>query len=339
MQWVLGTLISLAIAFLVSYLSEYLANNSKHADSSLKELRVLAYSSFTASWGPGPTIAKMFEAKFPGTKVILLQAEDAGLLLAKLQSFPADVVLGFDQLGKRLAEKKASWQPHQIDSAKSDSSFIAFDWAPLGFIYREGEIVPPKNFEDLLSPRFAGTITLQDPRSSSPGSQFIKWLVLEMGEDKAFEFLKKLKPNVHSMSGSWSQAYGLFTRGLSKLNFGYATSIIYHRVSENDDRYRFAVFPVRHPVQIEYAAIAEKCQNCELAREFLSFLLQTDVQKILMTKNWMLPVDEMAARDTPFADLISEIRGGTGINVREQSDTDETYDPDAVLTRWRKEVL
>jgi thiamine transport system substrate-binding protein len=341
--------ISLAVIFvsssLLAYLVKYVVDNPQRADHSRNELRILAYSSFTSTWGPGPEIAKLFEAKFPGAKVILLQADDAGLLLAKLQSFPADIVLGFDQLGKRLAEKKQKWRAHGIDPAVarfSDHQFVAFDWAPLGFIYRVEEIEPPIDFADLLSPRFAETISLQDPRSSSPGFQFVNWLVLEMGEDAAFEFLRKLKPNVHSTSGSWSQAYGLFTRGLSKLTFGYATSILYHRLSEKDDRYKFISFSVNHPVQVEYAAIADKCHNCDLASQFLKFLLAPEAQASLMNKNWMLPVDDSVAKGTPFEEILKEI--GTGrLKIRDlkKKAQQKAYDrdPDKILQRWRKEVL
>lgn len=340
-RWLIAVVVAVFSAAIFGYLFIYLSKNSMRVDHTRRELRILAYSSFTSSWGPGPEIAKMFEAKFPGTKVILLQAEDAGLLLAKLQSFPADVVLGFDQLGKRLAEKKETWRRHDIDLKKarfSDDQFIAFDWAPLGFVYRVGEIKPPVDFADLLSERFAGTITLQDPRSSSPGFQFVNWLVQEMGEDRAFEFLRKLKPNVHSMSGSWSQAYGLFTRGLSKITFGYATSILYHRLSEQDDRYRFVTFPVQHPVQIEYAAISAKCQSCEHAGKFLGFLLEPESQAVLMNKNWMLPIDEKVSAGTPFDEILNEISGGTGLKIRNPSQP-LTQEPDAMLLRWRKEVL
>lgn len=338
--WIVGFAVAAASAFLVSYLSGYLSNSSVPNSDGANELRVLAYTSFTSSWGPGPEIAKRFEAKRPGAHVILLQAEDAGLLLAKMRAFPADVVLGFDQLGKRLAEKKEHWKPHLIKGARfSDDRFLAFDWAPLGFIYREGEIKPPVDFNDLLDSRFEGTIALQDPRSSSPGFQFLNWLVLEMGEDQAFAYLRKLKPNVHSMSGSWSQAYGLFTRGLSKITFGYATSILYHQISEHDDRYRFVTFPVKHPIQIEYAAISAKCVHCELARSFLEFLREPEIQSVIMNRNWMLPVIDSAATGTPFADLLKEVSSGTGLKVRDPSTKDDLKDPAATLERWRREGL
>lgn len=316
--------------------------------STANELRVLAYSSFTSSWGPGPKLARMFEDEMHSqgvdVGVVLLQAEDAGMLLAKMEAFPADVVIGFDQLGLRLARKARGWKLHGLSGLRhsdgtffGDDVFFAIDWAPVGFVYRHGEIEPPKDFADLLSERFSGAIALQDPRSSSPGFQLLNWLVQEMGEEKAFEYLRALKPNVHSMSGSWSQAYGIFTRGLAKLTLSYATSIQYHRISEKDDRYRFAVFPVAHPVQVEYAAVPDACQNCDLALKFMKFLSGPAAQAVIMEKNWMFPTNEAAMKGSPFETFLRELETGAGLKVQDLSKA--ARDPDALLKRWREAVL
>ena len=335
-RWLYGFLICISLGATAALVWR----NFSRPDEAENALRILAYSSFTASWGPGPELVTMFELEMhkagrPEAKVILMQAEDAGLLLAKMRSFPADVVIGFDQLGKHLAEKSEVWRPHGISKARfSDAKFLAFDWAPLGFIYRKGEIEPPKDFNDMLDARFEGAIALQDPRSSSPGFQFINWLVTEMGEDAAFVFLRKLKPNVQSTSGSWSQSYGIFTRGLAKLAFGYETSILYHRLSEQDDRYEFIRFPVQHPTQLEFAAIPAACRQCELAEEFLEFLVRPEAQAVIMKKNWMLPVNPVAAKGTAFAPLMNSLPG----IIKRKKINDRDPD-DALLKRWREAVL
>lgn len=276
-----------------------------------KTLRVLAYSSFISSWGPGPTLVRMFEHEYsrsqPGqaVKVELLQAEDAGLLLAKMKILASDVVIGFDQFSRPMAKEATRWKKHLVKETRySDEEFLAFDWAPIGFVYRSGEIDPPTSLADLLNPRFKGKIALQDPRSSSPGFQFLSWVASEMPGNKSVEYLRKLKPNVHSVSGSWSQSYGIFTRGLATLVLSYATSPLYHRFTEKDDRYRFAVFQSQHPVQVEFAAIPEMCEQCDLAQMFLKFLNSPPAQAVIMNKNWMLPVNEVAARGTPFAAIL-----------------------------------
>lgn len=336
-----AVVIIVTVAVSVFDLSKFLKFPEASSDSQGEDqLRILAYSSFTSSWGPGPSLVKLFEEKMKaqGRKVdvILLQAEDSGLLLAKMDSFPTDLVIGFDQLGLHLAARAKAWRPHGVSGAKySNELFLAFDWSPIGLVYRKGEIEPPKNFEDLLDSRFEGAIALQDPRSSSVGFQFLNWLVREKGETAAFQYLQNLKPNVHSMSGAWSQSYGMFTRGLAKLTVSYATSILYHRLSEKDDRYAFAIFPGAHPVQTEYAAIPETCRNCDLAQEFMKFMSEPEAQAVIMNRNWMMPVNLLAARGSPFETFMIEIEQTGGLRVQDPGKL-PTRDPAKLLEKWRK---
>ncbi len=307
-------------------------------------LRVLAYSSFISSWGPGPTLVRMFEHEYsrahPGhsVKVELLQAEDAGLLLAKMKVFSSDVVIGFDQFSRPQARKTSGWKKHLVlEPRYSDEEFLAFDWSPIGFVYRDGEIDPPTSLTDLLHPRFKGKIALQDPRSSSPGFQFLSWVAAEMPGDKSVQYLRKLKSNVHSVSGSWSQSYGMFTRGLATLVLSYATSPLYHRFTEKDERYRFAVFNSPHPVQVEFAAIPDTCGQCEIAQSFLKFLNGPPAQAVIMNKNWMLPVNEVAARGTPFAAILSAVSDAQSrFRVRPlNADRLDNTDRDLLLKTWQ----
>ena len=65
----------------------------------LATLVVYAYTSFTAAWGPGPTLAKNFETQCQ-CHVNLVAAGDGGALLGRLklegETTEADVVIGFD---------------------------------------------------------------------------------------------------------------------------------------------------------------------------------------------------------------------------------------------------
>ena len=77
-------------------------------------LTVYTYNSFTSEWGPGPTLAKDFEAQC-GCDLNWVSLEDGAALLARLKlegkSTKADVVLGLDTnltaafLFARAAEK------------------------------------------------------------------------------------------------------------------------------------------------------------------------------------------------------------------------------------------
>lgn len=301
-----------------------------------RTIRVLSYSSFLNSWGPGPEIIERFKRESgldvaggveggAGIDVIVHEVSDAGLLLKKLELFPADVVIGLDQLMLPEARKACAWKP-----LEGEPDFLPYDWGPMTFIYREGEIDPPKSLLDLLHERFRHAITLQDPRTSTPGLQFLYWVLDEMGVEAGFAFLEKLKPNLHSVSGSWSMAYGIFTKKEAKLAFSYSTSPVYHWMRENDMSYKPAIFATGHPAQVEYAGVPESCVNCEGGRRFAAFLLRPDVQKILMEKNFMMPIRKEVAAETLFAKLPQ-------LTVREMRSLPALVrDREALLERWHQ---
>jgi thiamine transport system substrate-binding protein len=282
-------------------------------------LRVMTYSSFMSAWGPGPEIAKRFR-KETGVAVEFQDAGDAGLILEKLKLFPVDAVVGLDRFSLAQARERIQWREIPslrkeagsigkspslsfADESFQEASFIAIDWAPLAFVYRQGEVIEPTRMQDLLDPRFKGAIALEDPRTSTPGLQFLLWVLQIYGEDGGFKFLESLKPNLHSVSPSWSTAYGAFTKKQAKLALSYMTSPIYHLTEEKDDSYRAASFSDGNPVQVEYAGIPSRCARCSDAETFIRFLLKPEIQALIMKKNFMIPVVGSATEGTPFKEL------------------------------------
>lgn len=268
-------------------------------------LKVMSYTSFVSAWGPGPELAKLWKAK-TGLDVQFQDASDSGLILEKMKLFPVDAVIGIDQLSLEDARTRQAWRQLSDElapGAKPFSEFLPIDYAPVGFIYRDGEIDPPTSLSDLADPRFKGAIALQDPRSSSPGLLFFFWVLDRMGIEEGFKFLESLKPNVAIVASGWSGSYGAFTKGRTKMALSFATSPAYHWSEEKDRRYRAAVFSEGHPVQIEYAAIPIDCGACENAEKFLSFLRSPEAQAIIMQKNVMFPMDSSVRAGTVFSEL------------------------------------
>ncbi|MES2856478.1 MAG: thiamine ABC transporter substrate-binding protein, partial [Bdellovibrionota bacterium] len=300
-------------------------------------LKVMAYSSFLSSWGPGPDIAKMFQAE-TGIAVEFQDGGDAGMLLEKMKLFPVDVVVGLDGLTLAEAKKRYEWRPIEITNVKGFDSpwrepeFVPFDWGALTFVYRKSEIAnPPRSLKDLLHPRFKGKIALQDPRTSAPGQQFLFWVLDVYGEEEGFKYLAALKPNIHSVSAGWSTAYGTFTSGSSKTAFSYLTSPIYHWTQEGDDKrdYQAAIFEEGHPVHVEFAGIPSTCTKCDAANQFAHFLLKPEIQKIIMTKNIMMPVISSVKEGTAFTDVPSvQIRDMKSLATFLEKRT-------ALFERWR----
>ena len=187
-RYVFTYLVALALALILLFLPYWM--DSAPIPLSQKVLRVLTYSSFVQDWGPGPEIADLF-AKEKGIEIRWINAGNAGLLLERLkfksESDQPDLVLGFDQFSLPEARKTMDWLDVQEAYRVLDDSilpqgaqahdFLAYDWGPMTFIYREGEIEPPRTLDDLLKDSYASKLILQDPRMSSPGLQFLFWVL------------------------------------------------------------------------------------------------------------------------------------------------------------------
>lgn len=304
-NWIAGSVITLLVGTAgILYLK-----NRQNGDVT-KQLVVMSYASFTASWGPGPELAKRFEAK-TGTSVRFVQADDAGILLQRLKLVPADVVLGLDQSVLAGARTELRWLPHAVKvDFPHDDFFLPIDWAPIGFVYRQDEVKPPSALDDLRLERFRNQIALEDPRTSAPGFQFLSWIARGRTDTELKDWIREMQSSIQSVSPSWSQAYGLFTRGSAKLVLSYMTSPLYHQVIEHDERYRFAIFAAGHAVHVEFAGIPESCARCDQAREFVRFLLLPENQKVIMEKNWMLPVITLTSSEEsgPFRAVLDAAR-------------------------------
>ncbi len=314
----------------------YLSRGLPRAQFENKKIRILTYSTFVGSSGPGHEIVDRFKKEF-GCDVEILTAGDAGLLLERLKlaqaNLPFDVVIGLDQLLLEEAKTQGEWRPITMDSKNWNSEslsygvspFVPFDWSPLTFVYRQGEGDTPHKFTDLVLPRFRGQFALQDPRSSSPGLQFYNWVKQIEGELTG-EFLTQLKPNIQSISPSWAFSYGLFKKNQAKFVFSYLTSLAFHWGLEKDHSYQVISFPEGHPIQIEYVAVPASCRECELAEKFVHTMLEPWAQKLIMEKNYMLPVLMGIESGTIFSELPHlKILTGGQLNRKDLSDWDKVF--------------
>ncbi len=280
-------------------------------------LRVFGYSTFTGRWGPGPLLKASFE-KNCKCKVEFIEGSDSGILLQRLriegESLGADLVIGLDQfdLSKAMSEQK--WRNlslgkldtyEAVRPAFSGAYFVPYDWGQLSFIARkEGSSHFPSKLDELLLPEYRKKLALQDPRTSSTGKQFLFWVLDAKGEVQGFKYIEALMEQAHSFSPSWSTAYGLFTSKQAAMTFSYVTTPLYQEIEEKKKEYLSLKFEEAMPVQIEFMGIPDFCRNCELASQFVNFLLSSEGQKIIMEKNYMFPVVKGILEKSPFAAIL-----------------------------------
>jgi thiamine transport system substrate-binding protein len=308
--------IGIGVALLVAGLFvvlHYLGSQNNDAGSTLK---VFAYSTFVNDWGPGPELKKMFEAEC-SCQVEFIEAADSGILLQRMklegEKLKVDVVLGFDQLDLKTAQDVVSWRAletgiedlaPEVGSIEHLKPFLPFDWGVLAFVVRKNEVPNAEmSLDDLLKPEWKGQIAIEDPRTSSPGLQFLYWIRKVKGPEGMNAYLQALLPQTHSVSSSWSLAYGLFQQKQVRTVLSYLTSPIYHLVEEKNANYQALRFKEGHPVQFELVGVPQTCRNCELAEKFVQFLVSAPAQKKIMEKNYMFPVRAGVA-EGPFAEAL-----------------------------------
>lgn len=291
----------------------YLNTENTKAAPDSNTIKVYANSSFISKWGPGPSLAELFESQ-SGIKVDFIESADVAMTLQKIsfegKNSVADVVVGLDQFDLARTANKVKWldiksekdsdYPPEIADIITTTQFLAYDWAPMAFVAREGLPMSIETLDDLLKPELKGKIALQDPRTSSPGLQFLVWIFESKSTADAREYLKKLNTQAHSYSSGWSAAYGLFKNKQTDLVFSYVTSPVYHAVEEKDASFISLEFKESHPLQIEFAGVPAACQNCESATKFVRFLQTDQAQKIIMAKNYMLPITNSIKESTAF---------------------------------------
>ncbi|WP_413586331.1 thiamine ABC transporter substrate-binding protein [Bdellovibrio sp. HCB274] len=309
-------IVFIAVVFCGLFLAMLNRTDSTPNSTSVPTLRVFGYSSFTGKFGPGPLLKAEFE-KNCQCNVEFIEGSDSGILLQRLkiegESLGADLVVGLDQFDLSKAMTEQQWRKMNLgnlnvyDSVKpalSNKFFVPYDWGALTFVMRTGDLKKvPVKIDDLLNSELTRKISLQDPRTSSPGMQFLYWLVRSKGEDEAFKFLQQLMPQVHSFSPTWSTAYGMFTNKQTKMVYSYVTSPLYHEIEEKKKDFQAIAFEEPLPLQFEFMGIPEFCRHCELAEKFVNLMLSPQGQKIIMEKNYMMPVMKGVRDGTPFASV------------------------------------
>ena len=265
-------------------------------------LTVYAYDSFVSEWGVGPGAAADFEAK-TGIAVKLVSAGDSGQVLQRAileKDAPrADIIVGIDNNLIKKALQAKILAPYEGKIAQDIPQFllidesmhlIPFDYGYFSIIYDSEKITtPPMSLEELTLPEYEKSIILMDPRTSSPGLGFLLWTISTYGED-FISYWEKLKPSILTVTDGWDSGYGLFTNGEAPMVLSYSTSPAYHVEYEETERYKAAMFPAGHYMQVEGVGMLAGTKHPEEAQQFIEYMMGETFQSTIPLSNFMYPV-------------------------------------------------
>lgn len=262
-----------------------------------------------------------------GVEVDLQRLGDTGAVYTQLfleRDAPrADAVIGLDSTFLPRLHRDRLLEPYKPENLEQiprdllidpEHYLIPYDFGYISLNYdTESPLARPGSWEDLLDSRFARQIIMLNPATSSPGRNFLLLTVAEFGDDEAGiagqnssfpgdyrDFWKALRPNILTVTGGWSDGYGLYTQGEAPLVVSYETSPAYHRHFEETRRYESVLLDGGAYLQIEAAGIVRGAPNRLNAERLLEFLLSLPFQELIPLSQIMYPVHPEAELPRAF---------------------------------------
>lgn len=134
----------------------------------------------------------------------------------------------------------------------------------------------PKTWDDLLDPRLRGEIQIADPRSSGTAYTILATLIQTMGEEKAFDYLKKLNGNVSQYVKS-NMVTSNLSRGESAVTIGFIHS--YQTEKERGAKVEWVLPEGKLGYALGGTSILKNARNVENAKKFVDFVLSKEMQE------------------------------------------------------------
>lgn len=184
----------------------------------------------------------------------------------------------------------------QIVWHDKDWRWTAANLIAMGIVYNPQRIKKeelPKTWDDLADPKWQGRIEMWDPASSGTSAAFIVMNLQRLGEQKGWDYLKKLYKNVARYTAEGSPAASV-ARGEVDLGITFEhTALIFRdeakRTGGNPDNIAFYL-PEKTLVMAEPIALVEKGPNPVAGKAFADYILSPAGQEVLARYGFMYPV-------------------------------------------------
>jgi iron(III) transport system substrate-binding protein len=263
--------------------------------SSFADKKVLhAYTSLDAQ--EAPVYTKKFEEK-TGIEVKWVRLS-AGETLARLEAEKnnpqVSIWFGGPSPEFMIAKQKgllARYEPkldYKINVANRDLdwNWVGFYFGAIGFglnqdFFKSKNLSYPETWDDLLKPEFKGKISMAYPYTSGTAYTVVAALLEKYGEEKGWEYIKKLDGQVHHYNKSGSAA--VTQAGLGEVAVGISFS---HDILKKgkDSGYPVALSVPKDGTATEIGAMALVKGGKEeaLAKQFMDYILSVEGQNLLV---------------------------------------------------------
>ncbi|MEW6548731.1 MAG: ABC transporter substrate-binding protein [Spirochaetota bacterium] len=229
---------------------------------------------------------------------------------------------GFDALGKEFKDPDGFWR--------------SFYMNPMAFAVNKEVLArigapKPTSWADLLNPAFKGQIQMPSPQSSGTAYNVVASLVVLMGEDKAYDYMKRLAPNIQTYTSSGTAPSKAVQVGQCAVALQFTPAFFEAIVKGFPVE---VIFP-KEGVWFEAPAVSilKGARNLAAAQELVDWLSSVKGQNVMTDKQ------------TFFYPVVAGAKLGTGMPAFESLKTID-IDPlwageqkKRLVERWVQEVL
>lgn len=225
----------------------------------------------------------------------------------------------------------------QKQAQQSGYKTVGIYSGPLGFGYNtellaKKKLAVPKTWADLLKPEYKGEIQSANPASSGTAYTMIATLVQLMGEEPAYEYLKKLHGNIGAYTRSGTGPIKAVARGEATISI----SFVHDGPGEKAQGFPLETITPSDGTGAEIGSmsIIKGSRNLDAAKKFYEWALTPSAQALgAATLQFQLPSN----KDTKVDPRVPDFRKIKLINY-DYAKYGQTAERRRLIQRWEKDV-
>ncbi len=188
---------------------------------------------------------------------------------------------------------------------------------------------PPRSWEDLTRPEYAGMICMANPNATGTGVMTASILWQLFGEEKALELISEIDKNVVAYVGTGSDTCREVAEGKAAIGVGFLhTGLMY--IEEGHDNIQLFAPSEGTGYEVGGAAIIENCPHLDEAKLFLAFAMSPECQEVGQTVGALQFLTVEGAEDPESAQVLLDM----GINLIDYDSTWTAEHKDEIIAAW-----
>ena len=225
----------------------------------------------------------------------------------------------------------------QRQAKQSGYKTVGIYSGPLGFGYNtellaKKKMDVPRSWADLLKPEYKGEIQVANPASSGTAYTMVATLVQLMGEDKAFDYMKRLHRNIGTYTRSGTGPIKAAARGETAVSISFV---------HDGPQEKMAGFPLETitpaegtGAEIGSMSIVKGARDMDNAKRFYEWALTPQAQQFgAASKQYQLPSN----KGTPVDPHVPDFKKIKLIDY-DYAKYGESSERKRLIAKWEKDV-